>query len=370
MKYDVQHFATHRNQHPDEQLSRALLEWLAEGRFGPGKHAPTIAPDATFVAWQQGEFRTPDGRGVEEWIDEGTLPLGTGGAGPFNDHQVDSRCGAVPYCDICKKEPPRWCTSDIIAFDFGLVGDMRIRALLRYVHANDVHGIHDGSFDWAKMLFLEQQQNGRGEEAVYQDWKRLVLEPTFVNQTTFLDVEGTYRRLARRGFVQRGDNVHRFVSLRGDGADHPRIADYARNYRGGKQELVFRRQSSGNVQILVAPSSPLRKLMAAVAAVLRYREFRMNPANAAIMPTYEQLAVDGDCSIVPHVFYYAPSGSILNGSDTHPDVKPMVMPYGEIVELTTKLALPLAEELASRWGEIDPLIASVLEPITASEVHA
>lgn len=358
----VRFFPTHRFPHPDELLARFLLELMAAGHFGP-KGVPEIASNARFVEWGGPGSETPDRRSFDEWISEGYLPLGIGCENsPYNDHNRDKRTSAVPYCAECKKaDKPRWCVSDMVAFDFQIMNDPKVRRLLAYVHGNNCHG-HSSRFDFARLVAAEQRVHKRKAEEVYQDWRRLFLLPEFASQQQLFGPARAAFEKAGMVFTfqrKREDRpiTHRVCVL--DGADHPeatvdRVTEWARLPHGGNCDLVIQRMPEGSVQILVRPEA--RFQMEASAAVLRYLEHRAKPWMTGVSPTYEELAVAGECPLVSNWFFHAETGHIFNGNETHPDVMPTDIAFRTIVDVLTCLAITRAEEVRDSWSIIDALV--------------
>ncbi len=367
--FDVVAFPTHRYPHPDEFLTRYLLEKLAEGVFGD-KSALTIAPDAQFVIWGGEGHLTPDCRPVSDWIDEGYLPLGIGGPdAPYDDHTKDDRI-KVSYCKECVQRGEfRWCSSDKVAFEYGIAADPRVRRLLEYVHRNDCHG-HGAPFDFGRTLAAEQRENGRHPEEVYRDFRRLVLEPEFnQQQQLFGPAKAAFEACA---------TIVPFTVIRGKGekkerrlvvldafenplADTPRAAEYAKMEDRPKpaHHIVVYRDGRGHIQVMLNRDADFN--MSASAAVLRYLEWKARGSEGPV-PTYDEMAVADNCSRVPCWHFQSETGHIFNGNHTHPDVEPSKLDLATVVPVLTQLTIPQNKIVREYWENIDRMIDQVLTP--------
>ncbi len=302
--------------HLDETFADLLLKFYGESIF-PGISAAKV------VRWPGNG--TPNGRHAWEWMRRGTLPVGTGGFPPFDEHVIQS---------------PGHCSASLIARalidnDLDLAEgnfEKEIGGLLQFVLERDHQtGGPETKYDianGAKVVYT-----GFGWEEGFR-WTQMGLEAFLIQHGGFLAAAVEFKKNPPRIEAVRGHRGKK-IKILAVRSDNTEMDKFARSGAGGKADILIQQRSSGNVMI-----SAKRVTLHDVAKMIRLEEQKQN--GRIMVYKWSELVGEGTVRGIPEWFYFKPrrlggekenNEKLFNGSLTHPDVRPTKIPLERILEI-------------------------------------
>ncbi len=312
----VRRIATHARPHLDELAAL----WLVL-RFGklcfPG------AAQASLHFWTSGAM-------AADWQPEPTdLLIGVGNS-PYNEH---------PDLMAGRRRKRGECATTLIAQAMGIAGEPELAPILAYAADTDAAPERD-TFGLASVV---KDLNERFADDPRQviDIVFKILDAKFYAQRQFHSCAAEFAKLQQEGKAtvvetERGGRHLRIVAAQ---TGNPKFQSWARWPKGLGAAVVIQQQPSGNVQIVKQDRLVPVATMERIAVSLRLAEaevagIRHGP-EVLFMVAQEGMWEDGRW----FVFKAANGGGveevkmILNGSHSHPDVPPTLLPLAMILRI-------------------------------------
>jgi len=309
MATKIKQIATHVRPHLDEILAIWILRMFGALKF-PGIETAEI------IYWDAGS-KTPDGRSAEEWLADGVLCVGVGG-GMFDEHP-----------NLAAKEARREeeCSASLVAKFLGVDEHPALMQLLKVVTGIDTSG-GGGRFgvDSTMKLFYAQ---GLAVEAVAK-WVEMWISAHFSKMDHFhTSAKAEFEKNAKVIKTTRRGQPFVIAAIE---SNHDSVAGYARSSLGCGADLVIIRKPNGQTFIQPTKRHVDRegRIMVGVTSLVRKAEFAKKGGEYKFQDE-EMLKSEGSARGSEEWFFHMKMQSLMNGSNSAPNVKPSSLSLEEVV---------------------------------------